>query len=181
VRIKISYGTFLHENWCYPFKEKGDIDTIGLFAEISKRVLKSVDKHFWLNTESPSHKRFKFMLKEFEELSQPYLSSQEAYLLMMLSGSCLGAVYFQHLYPYCITIVMKMTIENSNLAKLDPSNKYYFFLLFSSFFIQDILKSEDLVNEGIIYYKTKKDEKDFDIFSFVKNAINSQLPNGAKQ
>ncbi len=162
------------------FKDKGDIDTIELFDEIIKRVKQSVKKPFTYQFDTHNHKRFEFMIKEFEELIQPYLSPQEAYLLMMLSGSCFGATYSQHLYPDCIKIVLKITVGNTNIASYDMDDRYFTLLLFSSYFIQDPDKANDLLLDGLNYYQESKDKKDFDIFNFVMEAIYRQLPTGAK-
>jgi hypothetical protein len=162
------------------FKDKGDVDTVELFDEIIKRVKQSVKKPFTYHFDTLNHKRFEFMIKEFEELSQPYLSPQEAYLLMMMSGSCFGAVYLQNIYPDCIKIVIKMTISTVEIAGLEIEDKYFFLLLFSSFFIQDSDKANDLVLDGLNYYQENKDKEDFDIFNFVTNAINNQLPERTK-
>jgi hypothetical protein len=157
------------------FKDKGTINTIGLFNRIENRGIQSVEKFFEIHDNTTSHERFKSLIKEFELICNPYIEVQQSYLLMMLSGSCFGATYSKELYGTCVRIACNMTISNPNLineSNLEKSNRL---ILLVSYFLPTSRLSEDFIELSIDYLRLNYKEKDFDIYSFIMLTINSQL------
>jgi hypothetical protein len=96
-----------------------------------------------------------------------YFTTHQSYLMMILSGSVFGAVYEEKYYEYFVDIAYQMTVKNSLLYKLKPSDRWINFADICKFLLTNTAKQNEFRSEIIAVIVKNYGDKDLYKFKHI--------------
>ncbi len=153
------------------FKEKGLCNSVSYLKRLNEVVTKSLDKQFYFVYFS----RYEAMVKSFYPMCEAYFTPSQAYLLMILSGCTLGAIYEEKYYVYFGEIALDMTVKNTKLIKFKPSDKWIKFIDVCKFLLPNQNLQNEFRSDLITIIVKNYGDKDFDIYTITMQNLISRL------